>query len=66
MRNDERRKRAWREGQEAVRRKPTNSPENPYDEDKEPDLAQAWADGATSAGWNEIYTNGVLNKGERK
>lgn len=47
------------EGQEAIRRKYHYSPSNPYDEDREPQLYRGWDDGATSAGWNDIYTNGI-------
>lgn len=57
--------RAYLEGQDAVRMKPYYSPTNPYDYDRNPTLAEAWEDGAVSAGWNEIYTNGILNKSER-
>ncbi len=56
---------AFDEGQEAVRRKPLYAPSNPYDEETEPDLCQAWENGAISAGVCEIYTNGVLDKSER-
>ncbi len=49
-----------------MRRKPVYSPSNPYDEDEHPDLYRGWDAGATSAGWNDIYTNGVLNKKERR
>jgi hypothetical protein len=57
--------RAYRDGQDAVRRKPHYSPSNPHEYDEEPTLAEAWEEGATSAGWNEIYTNGILNEEER-
>lgn len=59
---------AYQEGQEAVRRKPLYAPSNPYEEETDPVLHQAWEDGAESAGLfgpNGIYTNGVLNKSER-
>lgn len=52
-------------GRDAVRRKPYHSPSNPFDQENEPECYEAWEEGATSAGWNEIYTNGVLNKSER-
>ena len=59
---------AWLEGQDAVRAKPLYAPHNPYDEEADPDLHQAWEEGAYSAGLfghDGIYTNGVLNKSER-
>ncbi len=49
-----------------MRAKPRFSPENPYDSENDPDLYEGWDEGATSAGWNDIYTNGVLNKSEAK
>lgn len=57
---------AFEEGQEAVRRKPYHAPENPYDCDEQPDLHEQWEDGAASAGLNDIYTNGVLNREEQR
>lgn len=53
---------AFREGEEAVRQRPPRSPRNPYDDVKDEHLHTAWEDGATSAGINDIYTNGVRNK----
>lgn len=52
---------AYSDGQDAVRCRPLHSPSNPYEYDEQPELALAWEQGATSAGWNDIYTNGVLN-----
>jgi len=52
----------FREGQEAVRRKPLYAPQNPYDDIKEEEKFEGWDDGAYSAGIAEIYNNGVLDK----
>lgn len=65
----DRQRKAWEEGRDAVRRKPLYAPSNPYDADEQPELHDAWDDGAGSAGLyghNGIYTNGVLNKSERR
>lgn len=59
---------AYHEGQEAVRAKPYYAPQNPYDDETEPELHQAWENGAESAGLfgpMGIYTNGILDKSER-
>lgn len=56
---------AYVEGRDAVRQKPTHAPANPYDADTHPTTHEAWEEGAVSAGLNDIYTNGVLNKEER-
>jgi hypothetical protein len=57
---------AFDEGTDAVRARPYYSPSNPYDSDEEPDKHEGWEAGATSAGWNDIYTNGVLDKEYRR
>lgn len=61
---------AYQDGQDAVRRKPYYAPSNPFceEDEYEHDLYRAWEDGAESAGLFgpfSIYTNGVLNEGER-
>jgi hypothetical protein len=66
MKKTENYRRGFDEGQDAVRRMPRWSPRNPYDwESNDPvelELHEGWEDGATSAGWNEIYNNGELKR----
>ena len=52
---------AYLQGQEAVRCQPKYAPNNPFDEEKDPDLWDAWEEGAVAAGITKIYTNGELN-----
>jgi hypothetical protein len=58
------REQAYQQGLDAVRSKPYHSPINPYDDEKEPSLHEEWERGATDAGWNDIYYNGVLKESE--
>jgi hypothetical protein len=58
-------RKAWLEGQEAVRRRPLYTPDNPYDEVMQKVLFEAWDEGAYSAGVTEIYNNGRLKKSEQ-
>jgi hypothetical protein len=56
-------RKAFTQGQEAVRRRPRYAPANPYEEiDPKTGEAtqewQGWEDGAFSAGITEVYTNG--------
>lgn len=63
-------KKAFVEGEAAVRRKPLYAPQNPYEEGSEDaeehEKALGWDAGAISAGICEIYTNGVLHKCDRR
>lgn len=47
-------------GFNAIASAPLYAPNNPYDEDKEPEMYQAWDEGADEAGISTRYNNGVL------
>jgi hypothetical protein len=56
---------AFKEGQNAVRSKPSVAPRNPYSDETEPDAHNGWEGGAIEAGICEIYTNGMLDEEHR-
>lgn len=49
------------QGFNAVAPSPKYAPRNPYDEEKQVDLCEAWDEGADEAGINSRYTNGELS-----
>lgn len=52
---------AYKHGFNSVAAHPQYAPKNPYEEKVSPHEYEVWEEGATEAGMNDIYTNGVLN-----
>ncbi len=55
-------RKAFKQGQEAIRLAPPESPRNPYEEEKDEASYWGWEDGAINAGICDLYVNGKLKK----